>query len=346
MASLLHNARMHPLQALIKIVLALGGCVLLGVLVWQGITAQGVPDPTAAHLDPTAVTLNTALLVFREGLEAILVLAAITASFLGTNQNYRRPVAIGAGLALLASVVTWFALVGLLDSVNAPALQIQAVTGVLAIVVLLVIMNWFFHKVYWTGWIAHHNRRKRELQSQALTNASQVTTGLLLLGFSATYREGFEVDLFLQSLRLRVGTQAVLEGVLIGLAFTVLVGMITFLTHHKLPYKKMLVLTGVLLGMVLVVMVGESVQELQQAGWLTTTPVAVPLPDWFGMWFATFPNLEGLVAQAGAAVLVIGSYVAAQYVRVWRPRQRGGAAATRAVQPPQTEPEAQHLPAR
>lgn len=172
------------------------------------------------------------------------------------------------------------------------------------------------------------------LVTQVAAGTSGATTGLLLLGFSAVYREGFEVDLFLQSLRLQVGSAVVFQGVLIGLAFTAVVGALTFFGHHKLPYKKMLILTGVLLGVVLVVMVGESVQEIQLAGWVSTTPVPLPIPDWFGIWFATFPNIEGLVAQATATILVIGSYVSAQYLRVWRPRRRG----ERAAQHPEHAP--------
>jgi high-affinity iron transporter len=318
-------------RGLLRIGLLLGGGAIIAALFWQGVTAAGVPDPTAPHLDPHAVILNTGLLVFREGLEAILVLSAITASFLGAHRRLRRPVAIGAALALLASLITWFVMVGIIDAINAPTLQVQAVTGVLAIIVLLVIMNWFFHKIYWTGWIAHHNQRKRRIQQHG---ATAPTFGLLLLGFSAMYREGFEVDLFLQSLRLQVGGAVVLQGVLVGLVFTTLVGVLTFVGHHKLPYKRMLVLTGVLLGGVLVVMVGESVQELQQAGWLTTTPVPLPLPGWMGVWFATFPNVEGLACQAAAALLVIGSYIAAQYLRVWRPRRRAEQAALRPTREP------------
>ena len=329
------GVRSHPWRFALNMVLGILGTLILGALVWQGITADGVPDPTAAHLDAAAVTLNTGLLVFREGLEAILVLAAITASFVGANKGQRRPVALGAGLAVVASILTWFVLVGILDNINAPSLQIQAVTGLLAIIVLLVIMNWFFHKIYWTGWIAHHNRRKRRIQQEVAAGASSATVGLMLLGFSAVYREGFEIDLFLQNLRLQVGSGAIVQGVVIGLVFTAVVGVLTFVGHHKLPYKKMLILTGVLLGMVLVVMVGESVQEMQQAGWFGATPVPLPIPGWMGIWFAVFPNAEGLGAQAFAALFVIGSYVAAQYVRVWRPQRRGLIGATRPDQPPQ-----------
>ena len=77
--------------------------------------------------------------------------------------------------------------------------------------------------------------------------------------------------LFLQGYRLRLGGQIVLEGVLIGLLLTAAVGLLTFVSHRKLPYKRMLVITGVLLGAVLLVMVGEQVQEMQLAGWLPTT---------------------------------------------------------------------------
>jgi high-affinity iron transporter len=251
----------------------------------------------------------------------VLVLAALTASFVGANGRYRRPVAAGAGLALLASAATWFVAVAVIGAVDAPALEVQAVTGLLAIAVLVVIMNWFFHKVYWTGWIGSHQRRRRKLL-EGPEATRRATGGLALLGFTAVYREGFEVVLFLQNLRLQAGSATVLEGVAIGLGFTAVVGALTFAAHHRLPYKRMLVLTGVLLGVVLVVMVGESAQELQQAGWLSSTSLDLPLPGWLGVWFAVFPTAESLAAQALAAAVVLGSYFGAQYVRIWRPRRR------------------------
>ena len=151
--------------------------------------------------------------------------------------------------------------------------------------------------------------------------------GLTMLGFSAMYREGFEVVLFLQNLRLQVGSLIVLEGVAVGLFLTAIVAALTFMAHHKLPYKKMLILTGILLGMVLIVMVGESVQEMQQAHWIGTTAVNLPIPAWMGLWFATSPNVESLASQIFAGAFVIGSYFLAQYVRVWRPQRLAARAA-------------------
>ena len=62
------------------------------------------------------MVLDSALLVFREGLETILVLAAVTASMVGATEVYRRPIAIGAGAGFLASVATWFLAAWVLDS--------------------------------------------------------------------------------------------------------------------------------------------------------------------------------------------------------------------------------------
>ncbi len=314
------------------------GLVAAGLLVWQILNAgAGTPNPTdpTAHLSRFAVVLDSGILVLREGLETILVLAVLTASMRGANSGYRKPLATGAGLAFGASVVTWFIAIAITDAVGRGSLDLQAATGLLAIAVLLVVMNWFFHRVYWTGWIAHHSRRGKQIREGAGSVSAQRTLfGLALLGFTSVYREGFEVVLFLQNLRLRYGSGMVLEGVVLGLVFVGIIGYATFKLQARLPYKKMLVATGILLGVVLLVMVGESVQELQLAGWIGITPVHVTIPGWMGLWFAVFPNVETIVSQVVAAVLVIGSYFLAEEMRVRRPRRRGAPAGVRASAPP------------
>jgi high-affinity iron transporter len=320
--------------------LYLGG-LLVALLAWSAISAHGgTPEPTAGdHLSHGAVVLDSALLVFREGLETILVLAAVTASMVGATQVYRRPIALGAAAGFLASVATWFLAAWVLGQLGAGGLAVQAATGLLAVIVLLVVMNWFFHKVYWTGWIQNRNKHKRAILARDGVDTRRATLwALILLGLTSVYREGFEVVLFLQNLRLSYGAGTVLEGVALGLVLTSIVGGITFFAHRKMPYKRMLVLTGIMLGIVLIVMVGESVQEMQLAGWLPETQVALAIPGWVGLWFAIFPTVEGLVAQALAAALVLGSYFGAEYWRVKRPRKRAETPAVRAESPPVERP--------
>jgi high-affinity iron transporter len=314
--------------------------VVAVVLGWH--SAGGTPDPTApgTHMSPTSAVIDSAILVFREGLETILVLAAITASFRGANTVYRRPVAIGGGVALAATVATWFAAIWIIGQFGGSGLSLQAATGIPAIIVLLIVMNWFFHRVYWTGWISHHNKRRRGLlDGTSDRTRRRVLLGFALLGFTSIYREGFEIVLFLQNLRVTFGSSVVLEGVTLGLLFTAAVGVMTFALHRKLPYKRLLIITGVMLLGVLFVMVGEEVNEMQLAGWIGTTPIGVGIPGWAGQWFSIFPNVETVVAQVAAVAFVLGSYVGAQYLRVWRPRRRGARPVRIATRPPVAKPD-------
>ena len=312
--------RLRPIH---KVLLLLAAFVVLGLMTWQGLTTGGSPDPTRANTSRHVAVLDIGILVFREGLECILVLAAITASMTGSRSHCRRPVAWGAALAFLATLVTWMIAVRIMSALsdNVSALHLQAATGLLAVVVLLVIMNWFFHKIYWGGWIRAHNRRRKTLLTSGTTAGASQTRliwGLILLGFTSLYREGFEVVLFLQTYNLRLGGGVVLQGTLLGLALSGFVAILTFVMQQRLPYRNMLVTTGILLGGVLLVMVGEQAQEMQLAHWISTTPVASlqsVIPDWAGLWFAVFPTYETLIAQLIAAIIVIGSYYAARRVR-------------------------------
>jgi high-affinity iron transporter len=63
-----------------------------------------------------------------------------------------------------------------------------------------------------------------------------------------------------------------------------------------------------MLGAVLIVMVGESVQEMQQAGWISSTTWPGAMPAWLNTWFAIYPTIQSLAAQGIAAILVLGSY--------------------------------------
>jgi high-affinity iron transporter len=300
--------------------LSLTGLMVVGLLAWQAITAAGQPNPLAAHTASATAVLDIAILVFREGLECVLVLAAITASLGGSRPAHQRSILAGAAIAFAATLITWQAAIAVISDLahHIGALAVQAGTGLLAVLVLVVVMNWFFHKMYWTGWISLHNRRKRSLldsASETGTKRLRLLGGFALLGFTSLYREGFEVVLFLQGFRLKLGNKPIAYGVLLGLLFSGIVALLTFIAHRRLPYRRMLVLTGILLGVVLLVMVGEQAQEMQLAHWLPVTSIpwlTHMIPSWMGLWFSVFPTVETLLAQALAAFLVLGCYFAAR----------------------------------
>jgi high-affinity iron transporter len=264
----------------------------------------------------TTIT-NSALIVFREGLEAILILAAITASMIGPRAPLRRPIYRGALLAIPASMLMFVLGILLLDSLAQYGEKLEAMVGIVAIAVLLLVMNWFFHRVYWTEWIKGHRERGKVLTGAALAAGAGAATvaGLYTLGFTSVFREGFETVLFLQALQLSSGTGVVLAGVSLGLVLTAIVGALTFTLERKLPYKKMLVATGVLIALVLVVLVGNTARTMQGVGWLPIHPIDVELPLWMGTWLGVYPTVETLAAQLLAFCFVIGSYFAAEWMR-------------------------------
>jgi len=266
----------------------------------------------SASSAPTAVATNAGVIVFREGLEAVLILASLLSSLKREEERkYRRPLWLGAIVALFATVLTWIAAQGVLMSLARYGERLEAIVSLIAIGVLLLITNWFFHKVYWTGWIANFHAQKKRL----ISGEAGLLFGLVMLGFTSIYREGFETVLFLQALVLEGGSAVVLSGVAIALAGVVLIGVITFKLQSNLPYKKMLIYTGVMIGAVLLVMVGNTVHVLQVVGWLPIHLIpGVSVPIWMSTWFGLFPTWEGIGLQFASAAFVIGSYYWAEYL--------------------------------
>ena len=312
------------------------GAAAVAALVYLMATAStGPTDPTEATTpaEPRPPSSSTrAIIVFREGLEAVLIFAAVIASFLGANKLRRRPVVAGAGAAFGAAVVTWFVAQALLAVASPLGAKLEAITGFIAIVVLLLVLNWFVHNVYWSQWIGRHHRRRRELLagdrdrrdgSASSRSASRASTARASRSCSSCRR-----------CSSRTAPATVLEGVAIGLAATAVVGVLTFWLHHKLPYKRMLVLTGVLVGVVLVVMTGGTALSFQQLGWLPEHPTPFEVPGWMGAWFEIYGTWETVGAQLLAAAFVVGSYLLAEHLKVRRPRRRGEPIAVKATAPP------------
>ncbi|HEY1834419.1 MAG TPA: FTR1 family protein [Solirubrobacteraceae bacterium] len=277
----------------------------------------------AAAVSNQKFVTEAAVIVFREGLEAVLILAAITASFVGERRALRRPVLLGALLGLVATAVTYLLAEALVEALGDGGQRLQAITGLIAIAVLLVVTNWFFHRVYWSEWIGRFHRRRRALERvDRLGLFSGQLAAFVLLGLTSVYREGFETVLFLQNLRLSAGSGVTAVGVAIGLGCTLLVGFVTFKLERKLPYRKMLIATGVLIGLVLAVMVGTTVHTLQGLGWVPNSSTGFHLQLWWSQWLGVFPTWEGISAQLAALLVVYGSYALARALQ--RRRRRAG----------------------
>ena len=179
-------------------------------------------------LSPTAAAVSAVLIVVREGLEAVVILAALLAGLRGPqNSIIRKRIGAGAWLAIAASAGLFSASRSLLLGLSRHGEALEAVISIIAVIILLMVTNWVFHKYYWTGW----NARLRDLSKAAQKPRAPFFESLALVGvgFMTIFREGFETTLFLQSLILEAGMRPVLVGLAIGGALIAALGFVVFL---------------------------------------------------------------------------------------------------------------------
>ena len=264
-----------------------------------------------SSISPTAAAMNAGSIVLREGLEGLLVTIAILAGLRGSeNAGRRRWYWIGILVSIVASLVTWLLSQTLITSLRNYGEVIEAVTGLLAIGVLLLITNWLFHQVYWKQWVT-------TLKAQAGQDSS--AWSLMTVGFLVGYREGFETVLFLQSLALEAGGKSVGIGVLTGAVILFGLGFAALRVGMKLPYMKILLLTALFIGVVLITFVGGTMRSAQTVGWMPVhrlTDSSWPL--WMGNWLGLYNTWESLLAQGVTVLTVIGTWRVAR----WRAKRK------------------------
>jgi cytochrome c-type biogenesis protein CcmH/NrfF len=114
-----------------------GILLIVGILRARRFGVRGNSTSSASEENRASAVLDIGILVFREGLECILVLAAVTASLRGSEQKYQRSVSVAAGIGFVATLLTWSVAVRIVDDIGEPlsALAVQAATGLLAILV-------------------------------------------------------------------------------------------------------------------------------------------------------------------------------------------------------------------
>ena len=239
------------------------------------------------------------LILLREGLEAILVLAAILAFLRNTGQQSAvRSVNIGWGLALLAGLATWALAAYVIDVSGAQRELLEGCTALFASVMVLWLGVWMHDRRHAAAWQDY-------IKSSLVSGGGRF--GFAILAFFSVYRELFEVILFYETLWLQAGPaghNAVLAGgatalvLLIGLAWVILRG------SAKLPLAMFFGINAALLCALSVVFAGHGVKALQEAGIFGNRPVPFFEFDWLGI----HADAYSLGAQAIALLAIIVLY--------------------------------------
>jgi high-affinity iron transporter len=239
------------------------------------------------------------LILLREGLEAILVLAAILAFLRNTGQQSAvRSVNVGWGLALLAGLGTWALAAYVIDVSGSQRELLEGATALFASVMVLWLGVWMHDRRHADAWQDY-------IKSSLVGGGGRF--GFAVLAFFSVYRELFEVILFYETLWLQAGPaghNAVLAGgatalvLLVGLAWVILRG------SAKLPLAMFFGINAALLCALSVVFAGHGVKALQEAGIFGTRPVPFFEFDWLGI----HADAYSLGAQAVALIAIAVLY--------------------------------------
>ena len=253
--------------------------------------------------------LYSLLIILREGLEALLIVAAIVAYMVKNNHHDKLPVIRqSVYVALAASVVTAFIFQLIFENSGQNRELLEGFTMIIAVFMLFSMSYWLLSKVEAQNW-------KRYLEgklSTALTAGSLF--GLWVTSFLAIYREGAETVLFYYALigdaKSAVSLAYLLAGFVSGAILLAICYFIMRYSVVKLPLKPFFMFTGSFIYMMAFVFAGKSVLELIEGKLFEPTLVAsVPEISWLGV----YPYVETLVPQAILILAAIFAFFVMKY---------------------------------
>jgi high-affinity iron transporter len=254
---------------------------------------------------------DAAIILFREGLEALLVVAALLAFLTRAGHaDKRRWVWSGAALGVATSAVAAFAVQSLFSNAFAGASRelVEGITGLAAAAMLLYVSYWLHSKASLAAW----QRYIRERTSTALVGGG--LWSLALISFLAVFREGAETVLFYVGIAPSIALTDLALGLAIGAGALAAIGVAMLIFGLRIPIRPFFVASSALLYYLAFKFVGTGVHALQVAGLAPATPVPVPSVDVIGL----FPTRETTLPQLLLLLVAVA-------VVLWSRRRRPAA---------------------
>ena len=263
--------------------------------------------------DPRLLTFLGAFgIIVREGLEAILVIAAIIAYLSKSgNGGSLKNVYIGAICGIAASfaaaaVLAWaksaFASAGMAQEI------IEGITALIAVCVLFYVSNWMISKAEAASWSRYIDGKVQSSVEQGSAFA------LAFTAFLSVFREGAEVVLFYQPMLSEGNPGMVWAGFGVGCVVLVFVYLAITKLSIKLPIKVFFTATSILMAVMCVSFLGSGIKELAEGNLfdLTLRVPGIPENDVIQV-FGIYPYLETLVPQLILAIILLVTFLIVHY---------------------------------
>lgn len=259
--------------------------------------AAGKVNPFTAFV--TSAFGQAFIILLREGLEAILVVAASIAYLIKTgNKSMTRYIYFGVAAGLAASGILAVVFNALFGG-SGPQQEItEGVVALIAMLMLLYTSNWMLSRSSEHAWNAYI----KDKTVAAVSKGSLLS--LAMLSFLAVFREGAETVIFYQAIFSMVsgGTSGIWWGAACAAVVLVIVFLLIRCTSVNMPIRPFFIVTSVFMAVLVVIFAGGGVHALIEGDAVNGTYLkGVPTSDWLGL----YPYAETIAAQAVAAIVVI-----------------------------------------
>lgn len=290
------------------------------VVILRGLVDESERKLTATGVGaPLLVFGQSFTLLLREGLEAVLLLAALFGYLQTTDQGdrYRRPILYGVGAAIAATVVAYFAVDAIFSALPFGREVLEAIVGLFAVAVLFYVSFWLAARLEQRRWLEF--LRARVWKAVSIGS----TTSLVMIGFTSVFREGFETVLFYQAmLSFSAGLKVwVLLGVLAAAVVLAGVAWAVLKLGRVLPVRTFLAVAVIVVMVTSVALIGNAMRALQEAaiidvhfldGWPN-------LPIFLAQATGYYPTVPSVLAQAALTLIYV---IGGTYTFVIAPRRR------------------------
>ncbi|MEO6123636.1 MAG: FTR1 family protein [Ilumatobacteraceae bacterium] len=266
---------------------------------------------------PALIFGQSFLIIFREGFEVVL-LVSILLGYLeaARSSSLIKPILIGIGLACVATVLTVVVLRFVFEQLPFSMEVLEGITAMVAVVMLFYVSFWLVARMEHKRWMEFVRARLWSAVSLGST------ASLVLVGFTAVYREGFETALFYQALwSFGEGLgQWVLAGLAAGLAALTAVAIVMFRLGRKVPVKRFMSIAVICVMITSITFLGNAVHALQAGDLIdyhrlgSWPQIPIFLSQVTGYW----PTLQSVVAQIVLSMIYLAG---ALYQFVIKPRR-------------------------
>jgi high-affinity iron transporter len=250
-----------------------------------------------------AAFFGALIILLREGVEAILVLAAIMAALIKTGRREAmKYIHIGWSSAVVLGIVTWWVANNLIQISGASRELTEGFAALFAAAILVYVGFWLHN--------ASHSRRWNKFVAHKVDNAMEGGTLWVLatVAFLAVYREMFETVLFYQAMWLQVeagSEHSFVMGIAAALALLVVISVLVYKAGVRLPIKQFFQVNAILLFLLAVVFAGQGIAALQEAGIVSTSLLDFPRIEMLGVYpTAQSLGLQLVVLMLGAGLLM------------------------------------------